>query len=184
MLQLTIPGQELWYEDEKKRGFIQVKGRTIKLEHSLRSVKKWESKWKKPFISKAPRSQEEILSYIECMTLTEGVDPNLYLCLTPEHIRTIQAYIDDPMTATKFRGEQTPSRAKKSIPLNTNERIYAAMVRHGIPFECDKWHLNQLLTLIQECEIHGGGSRVSRNDTANYYAKLNAARRAKYHSKG
>lgn len=185
MLQLTIPDQELWYEDERVRKFVPVKGRTIKLEHSLVSVSRWESKWKKPFISPAPRTAEETRSYIECMTVSEVSDPNIYLCLTAEDIQKVQSYIDDPMTATVFRG--TPGgggRNKKGTPLNTSERIYAAMVKLGIPFECQKWHLNRLLTLIHECEIQESGSRMSRRDSAKYYDQLNAARRAKYRTRG
>lgn len=190
MLQLTIPDQELWYEDSTTRKFIPVKGRTIKLEHSLMSVSRWESKWKKPFISKAPRSREETLSYIACMTLTENVDPNLYECLTAEDVRKIQAYIDDPMTATVFRGENTENpggnrRMKKGKPLNTSERIYSAMVRQGIPFEpCQKWHLNRLLALIHQCELDDSGSNMGRKESAQFYAQLNAARRAKHHTRG
>lgn len=186
MLQLTIPDQELWYEDETTRKFIPVKGRTIKLEHSLMSVSRWESKWKKPFISPVPRTAEETLSYIACMTLTENVDPNLYKCLTREDIYKIQAYIDDPMTATVFRSEkQQTGRKKGGKALNTSERIYSAMVKEGIPFEpCQKWHLNRLLTLIHQCEVDGSGDRMSRRDTARYYQQLNAARRAKHHTRG
>ena len=48
MLQITIPEQELW--DEEKEEFLYIKSYTLCLEHSLLSVSKWESKWKKPFI--------------------------------------------------------------------------------------------------------------------------------------
>lgn len=189
MLQLTIPDQELWYEDAVKRCFIPVKGRTLKLEHSLISISKWESKWKKPFISPAPRTRAETMSYIACMTLNDNVDPNLYECLTADDIQKIQEYIDDPMTATTFRGEGGgnggQSRGKKGKPLNTSERIYSAMVRHGIPFDpCEKWHLNRLFTLIHQCELDDNGSHMSKRDTAKYYEQLNSARRAKYHTRG
>lgn len=186
MLRLTIPDQELWYEDSTTRKFIRVKGRTLKLEHSLMSVHKWESKWKKKFISPTPRTREETLSYIACMTLNEDVDPNLYECLTAEDIMKVQAYIDDPMSATIFRGESGGGRKKgKTKPLDTSERIYSAMVAQGIPFDpCQKWHLNQLLALIHQCQVDESGSRVSKRDTARYYEQLNAARRAKHHTRG
>ena len=187
MLQLTIPDQDLWYEDSKTRKFIPVKGRTIKLEHSLMSVSKWESKWKKKFISQVPRTLEETLSYIACMTLTENVDPHLYECLTAEDIRRIQEYIDDPMTATVFRGEDKGGGGgkKKGKPLDTSERIYSAMVRNGIPFEpCQKWHLNRLLALIHQCELDDSGNRMGKQASAQLYAQMNAARRAKHHTRG
>ena len=49
MLQITIPERE--YFDEESEQFFYIKRQTLSLEHSLLSVKKWESKWKKPFLS-------------------------------------------------------------------------------------------------------------------------------------
>ena len=179
MIQIDIPGGELY--DEERRKFIKVKPAVIQLEHSLISISKWESKWKKAFLSRASRTPEEMRDYIRCMTMNTGVDPNLYLFLTQENFLTIQAYIDDSMSATKFRGEEAPKGNPKP---RTSEQIYGAMVLLGIPFECQKWHLNRLLNLIHECEILQSGGKMNRKDSAKYMRELNAARRAKYHSRG
>ena len=56
MLRVTIPAIELW--DESKEEFINTKGQTLQLEHSLVSLSKWESKWCKPFISKNTKTEE------------------------------------------------------------------------------------------------------------------------------
>lgn len=181
MLTLTIPGGELW--DEASERFVVVEGRTLQLEHSLLSISKWESKWKRPFLSRAQRTHEETVDYIRCMTVTTGVDPTLYLCLTPENIQEVQAYIDDTMSALKFRGEKQ-QQVRGSPKPKTSEQIYAAMVMLDIPFECQKWHLNRLLNLIHECEILNSGGKMSRKDSARYMSQMNAARKARYHTRG
>lgn len=187
MLTLEIKGGDFW--DEAKERFVVIKGQTIQLEHSLISISKWESKWKKAFLSRSPRTEDEIIDYVRCMTVTPGVDPDLYNCLTVEHIKAVQEYIDDPMSALVFRGdEQTPKkqqRPQRSTPKSrTSEQLYAVMAVLGIPFECQKWHLNRLLNLIHECELMNSGSKMSRKDSARYMSQMNAARRAKHHSRG
>ena len=181
MLQINIPGDTLFNESTNK--FKDIKGRTIELEHSLISISKWESKWKKPFLSLAQRTEDEIRDYIRCMTITPNVDPDLYLCITNDIIAQVQQYIDDPCTATKFRGEQK-QQSNGAPRSQTSEKIYGKMVVLGIPFECQKWHLNRLLTLIHECEILGSGSKMSRKESAKYASQMNAIRKAKHHTRG
>lgn len=182
MLSLTIPGGDFW--DEANNRFIVIKGQTIQAEHSLISVSKWEAKWKKAFLSKSPRTADEIIDYIKCMTVTPGVDPNLYLSVTGENIKAIQEYIDDPMSALRFRGEGTNKKPQGYTAPKTSEQIYAAMVVLGIPFECQKWHLNRLLTLIHEVDLMNNGGKMSRKDSARLMSQMNAARRAKLHTRG
>ena len=50
MLQITVPSVEGW--DESKQEFVNLKEQTLRLEHSLVSLSKWESKWCKSFFSK------------------------------------------------------------------------------------------------------------------------------------
>ena len=100
MLLITIPAAELW--DEKRELFITTKERTLKLEHSLVSLSKWESKWCKPFLSRKEKTTEETIDYIRCMTLTQNVPPEAYSFLTNENVEAINRYIEAPMTATWF----------------------------------------------------------------------------------
>ena len=67
MLEIKIPETELFDGVET---FIHVKEQTLRLEHSLVSLSKWESKWRKPFLSKK-RTTEESIDYVRCMTLTQ-----------------------------------------------------------------------------------------------------------------
>lgn len=125
---------------------------------------------------------EETLDYIKCMTLTQNVDPEVYNALNQEHVNQINQYIEAPMTATTFSDEKNTSRNREIV---TAELIYYWMIALQIPFECQKWHLNKLLTLIRVCNIKNAPpKKMSKSATTNKYAALNAARRQQMNSRG
>lgn len=180
MLRITIPDVELW--DEEKEEFVFRKGQTLQLEHSLVSLAKWESKWCKSFLSKKDKTYEETLDYIKCMTLTQNVDPDVYKNLTPSNIDQVNKYIEAPMTATFFSEDKTNGTSRETV---TAELIYYWMIALNIPFECQKWHLNRLLTLIKVCNIKNSPpKRMSRREIMNRNTALNAARRKQRNSNG
>lgn len=180
MLQITVPGVELY--DEKNDEFIYLKERTLQLEHSLVSLSKWESKWCKPFISKTNKTDEEVRDYVRCMTITQNVDPDVYLRLTNRNFDEIESYINAPMTATTFKEGRL---GKKSNGIVTNEIIYYWMVSLNIPMNCEKWHLNRLLTLIRVCnEKNAPSKKMSKSEIMRNNAALNADRRQQLNSKG
>ena len=181
MLQITIPAKELW--DEQKQKFITVKEQTLQLEHSLVSLSKWESKWCKPFLSKEDnKTREETIDYVKCMTITQNVDPMIYEYLTDKEIVEINKYIAAPMTATTIHD---PRSSKSGGETTTSELIYYWMVALNIPFECQKWHLNRLITLVKVCNAKNEPpKKMGRQTTANRYAAVNAARRKKLGTRG
>jgi len=180
MLRITIPAVEQW--DEAKQEFIYTKEQTLSLEHSLVSISKWESKWCKPFLTKQEKTFEETLDYIKCMTLTQNVDPEVYNYLTNGNIKEINEYIEAPMTATYFSDEKTSKTSREQV---TAELIYYWMIAFNIPFECQKWHLNRLLTLIKVCNIKNQPPKKrSKKDIMSRNAALNAARRKQLNTKG
>ncbi|MCI9293211.1 MAG: hypothetical protein HFF01_03220 [Erysipelotrichaceae bacterium] len=180
MLKIQINESELW--DENKQEFIFIHDHTLCLEHSLVSISKWESKWHKPFLSKESKTLEETLDYIRCMTITQNVRPEVYQCIDSEHIQIINHYIDNSMTATWFSSQRNQGGNREQV---TSELIYYWMVALNIPFECQKWHLNRLLTLIKICNIKNQpAKRRSRNELMSRNAALNAARKKQLHSKG
>lgn len=180
MLTIHIPDSEGF--DERTNEFINVKACTLTLEHSLVSIAKWESKWKKPFITDKKRTEEEFIDYIRCMTLTTQVDPLVYKFLTPENMKQISDYIEDPMTATWFSDKD---KKKKNKEILTAEVIYYMMIAQQIPMECQKWHLNRLMTLIRVCsEKNAPKKKMSKSEIYARNKALNAQRRAKYNSKG
>lgn len=181
MLEITIPGTEEW--DEDKEEFITTKETTLRLEHSLVSLSKWESRWGKPFLDSEDKTIEETLDYIRCMTLTQNVDPNVYYGLTSENVKQVEAYILAPMTATTISRRNNKTFGPKETI--TSELIYYWMIALNIPFECQKWHLNRLITLIEVCNIKNSPpKKLSRNELLMRNTELNAKRRKALNSKG
>ena len=162
---VTIPDQDLW--DEYKCEFVFVKGKTLKLEHSLVSISKWESKWNKAF-------------------LTKDVDDDLYNYIPIDVIQQIKKYIEAPMTATWFNDEQSNgAKGKGNRETVTSELIYYWMIALNIPFECQRWHLNRLLTLIQVCNIKNTPpKKMSKREIFNRNRALNEARKRSLNTNG
>ena len=183
MLPITIPEQEMF--DEEKQEFIQVPRTTLKLEHSLVSISKWEAKYKKPFISKNKndvKTREQTIDYIRFMTLTQNVNPEVYYGLTNENIQAIIDYIDDPMTASHVNEIDDKKRSNEAI---TSELIYWWMTALRIPWEAQKWHLNRLLMLIRIGNVKSQPpKKMSKAAILARNRKINDERRRKYNTKG
>ena len=181
MLRITISAEEAW--DERKEEFvITQKEQTLQLEHSLVSLSKWESKWHKSFLATREMTPEELLDYVRCMTLTQNVTPETYMRLTNAHLAEIKDYINAPMTATTFSDDK---QAKPNREIITAELIYHWMIDAMVPFECRKWHLNQLLTLIKVRAIKSSKPKpMGRKALLNRNTALNAARRQQLNTKG
>lgn len=180
MLQIKISGKEAW--DEKSEQFVSIPDTVLSLEHSLISISKWEAKWHVPFLSKDKKTPEQIIDYIKCMTVTPSVKPEVYNLLNRTHIEAVMDYIDDPMTASTIKHLGGPKRSREII---TSELIYYWMVSLQIPFECQKWHVNRLMMLIQICSAKNQPEKkMSKRNTMQQNAALNAARRQRMHSKG
>ena len=180
MLEIVIPETEQW--DEVNQEFITSNRQILRLEHSLVSLSKWESKWKKPFLSNKEKTYEETIDYIKCMTLTQNVNDTIYNLLDKDNIEKINKYIGDPMTATTFKEDPNKKGGREII---TSELIYYWMISLNIPFECQKWHLNRLLTLIKVCGIKNQPpKKMSKKDVMSRNAALNAARRKQMNSRG
>lgn len=180
MHEVIIPAMELY--DPVQNLFYNTKGGKFVIEHSLVSLSKWESKWHIPFLSDKPKTLEQSIDYIRCMTITQNVDPNLYNQINQEVMNDISSYIEDPMTATWF---STKDEKKINKEVITAELIYYWMIAFNIPMECQKWHLNRLLTLIRVCDIKSQpAKKMGRNATLNSYRNLNELRRKRMGTRG
>ena len=182
MLVLNIPEMELF--DESTDRFVKIKPQTLKLEHSLISISKWESRWLKPFLTKENKTREELLDYIRCMLLNPLVDDNVINYLSANDINKIIDYIDSPMTATTITVFENKKVNQKSETI-TSELIYYWMISAGIPFECEKWHINRLFSLLKICSVKNAPkTKTNTREYARTQSEINAKRRAMMRSKG
>lgn len=179
MLIIKVKEQEFY--DSKKEMFFHTKPLTVRMEHSLISITKWESFWEKPYlgtpgIAKGISSSVEELHYLKCMIIG---DVPYYIpdILLQNHNKQIKTYINKQHSATTVyrRGLPTPSRQ-----IITTELIYYWMIKFGIPMECQRWHFNRLLMLIDVCNVkeqsEAKGGKLSSLESAKYRHKLNKAR--------
>lgn len=180
MLEIEVPiSAEKW--DDEKEEFVKPEVCVLQLEHSLISLSKWESKWCKPYLS-SEKTDEEILDYIKCMTITKNVDPDVYNHLTNANVMDIKNYIDAPMTAMKFPKNRTSKLSREII---TSDVIYYWMITLQIPSEFQEWHLNRLIALIRVCDIKNSPpKKKSQREIMEEYSRINAERRKQMNTKG
>lgn len=180
MLPLHIDNVELFNNDTNE--FVTLEAKEVLLEHSLSAISKWEAFFKKPYLSEDPKTLEEELYYIKCMSEGTMTDEDTKF-LSFENRKKISAYIEDEHTATWFSDNKEKRPHKKEVV--TSELIYYWMIEAGIPFECDKWNINRLLTLLHVCGVKmSGDKKMSKKDIMAQNRLLNAQRRAKSNSKG
>lgn len=173
MLTIVVPETEFF--DEKSQEFITKGAVTLKLEHSLVSLSKWESKYERPFLEITKKSTEEAHGYIKSMTVTPNVPEEVYERLSEDNIADVNAYIESKMTATWFSGTSAAPQTRDVI---TAELIYYWMIIFNIPLECERWHLNRLFTLIRVCNLkQEKPKKMSRAELVARNRELNARRR-------
>ena len=181
MLSIRIKERELF--DERTSEFITVKGGTLKMEHSLVSISKWESKWKIPFLSKEKKTKDQIDDYIRCMSVNGDPDPNLIASISSEDKNRIIDYIEEKQTATRFSNLDDKRNINSDVV--TSELIYYWMIEYQIPHEYEKWHLSRLLTLIEICNRKNSTpKKMSQAEIMARNKALNAERKARLHSRG
>lgn len=147
MLRLKVVTEE-GFDDDTQR-FVDAISVTLELEHSLVSLSKWESKWKIPFLDSRNKTDEQVEDYVHMMNSSGGIPREVWVHLSATHFETINDYINDKMSATTIREINQP----RNEEIVTAEIIYYWMIALGIPFECQYWHLNRLLTLIKVCNL-------------------------------
>lgn len=179
MLTIVTSSEPLWNEESQE--FVYPPKTLLRLEHSLVSISKWESKWKKPFLDKKDKTESEMMDYVRFMTLNEVPDDSVYYALNTSNYNAIGDYINNSMTATKFPKDNSP---KNKEPV-TSELIYYWMVAQNIPFECQYWHLNRLLALIKVCDLKNRPpKKLGANALMRQHTELNKERRSRWGSRG
>lgn len=179
MLKISL-GTEFF--DEIEQRFCLIDPVTIKLEHSLLSLSKWESKFEIPFLGREEKTPDQVMAYVRCMLL----DDSDYVYLdkfTQTDILKVTNYIESKQTATFF--SEIGSKKQTRPETITSELIYFWMFSFQIPKECESWHLNKLFALIRVFNIKNSKpEKMSKNDIAARNRALNEQRKAQLKTNG
>lgn len=179
-LKLTVPQTQLLNENTLE--IVVIPETKLVLEHSLISISKWESIWHEAFLKDretlgGEMTEEMMLSYMQCMTINGEFDPKVYMCITQPQMVQIKSYLEDPMTGTTFKNDGPGHSGVGSI--TTSEEIYYAMFKWQVPKECEKWHINRLMTLLRVFSEKENPRKMSQQEAAQDMYNRNMYRRAK-----
>lgn len=155
---------------------------TLKFEHSLLSISKWESKSKKAFLGHAQKTATELIEYYEEMLVSPANRDLVYL-LDPEQLEELTEYINASKTASSVPDE--PGGSSLNRETVTSELIYYWMVALQIPFEAEKWHLSRLMMLIRITNFKQSPPEKQNKATMmQKWKELNDRRKAEYNTSG
>lgn len=187
-LKIKIPKQEC-FNEETEMFYETEKEYELVLEHSLVSISKWESRWHIPYLKEdSKKTTEQVIDYLRCMTIApKEVPDEVYNLIPASEIEKITKYINDPMTATTVRTFPEYHSSKREIL--SSELLYYYMFEAGIPKDCEKWHINRLLTLINIYGIkredqNPNKKKMSRSELIARNRDINARNKKRFNSRG
>lgn len=183
MITIKIPRVEPYNEDTNTFG-EPIKATTLVMEHSLISIRKWERKWKIPFLH-SEKTDEQLIDYLRFMTLTKNVDERVYFVIPPDEMKRLGEYMKDMQTAMTFKSNLIGAQ-KHSSEFVSAETIYYWMITLGIPIQFEKWHLGELLALIKFVNEKNDPNKkkMSQKEVIQRYAEINERNRKRFNSKG
>lgn len=183
MLHLTIPAHEIF--NSKTEQFKIIGGGEIDLEYSLYTIALWESIFQRPYISKQEMTRAELVGLYKAMCVTPDISDTVWLGITPAIEKEIADYMTNPMSASKVNRNAIVTKSKNRHEVITAEVIYFQMATFGIPFECEHWHFNRLMRLIEVCAVKNAPpKKMSKAEAARQWNEQNEAMRKKLNSRG
>lgn len=154
---------------------------TIKFEHSLLSISKWESRTKKPFLTLEPKTAVDSIDYFKDMVVGDS-DLDLVLKLMPEQLEQLSEYINESQTASSVPNEQKTVGQQETV---TSELIYYWMTALQIDWRAEAWPLSRLMMLIEITNYKNQPEKErSRADMLARWRQENTKRKEKYNTNG
>ncbi len=178
---IAIKIEEIEAFDEATNTFINLPAKTLRFEHSLKAISKWEQKWNIRLLPNLTNlTDEQITDYLCCMCLDDGFSKAY---LTNDVIKILYNYLNKKQTATTFHSQKnTSSKGRHNY---SSEEIYARMALANIPFECDEWNIERLFTLLNMISILSGPKKKMKTRDINaMYNRINERNLKKYNSRG
>lgn len=156
------------------------------MEHSLKSIAKWESETEKSFFDGDMLDEKGFKLYVKCMTINPPEDERVFELMSSQDYEKIAQYMQKPMTGRHFyqpaRKNKKPKRPVQSM---TAEDVYYSMIQYGIPLECENWNFSRLMALIRVFQQKGApGERMTPMQQAKFWDELNNQRRARLNTRG
>lgn len=175
MLELNIEAAEFY--NSVTETFTEFEGGVYHFENSLKSMSKWESIWKVPFLSEEEKTESQMISYCLCMCVEGDLSSTM---INDRVLAALTKYVSDIPSATTIKHE---SSTKGTIM--TTEVIYANMAQAGIPFEADEWNIFRLLNTLNIISVQNSPKKkMPASEVRRQNQDLNKLRRAQLHSKG
>lgn len=182
-IKIVVPAVEAY--DPATSSFIDWPAVELEMEHSLASLSKWEATYGKPFLVKTPKTTEEVIGYLQCMSLTPDVPAEVFdrIGHNNELFSKINDYIDSKQTATWFR--EIPGQNRPSREIVTAEILFNWMIQMQVPMEFQYWHLNRLFTQLKVIsQKNQPKKKMGRQEAMAQQRAINAQRRAQMNSSG
>lgn len=182
MLQINVVLSESYNEETQE--FLEETW-PLRLEHSLVSLSKWESKYEKPFLNNDEKSVDEVMTYIRMMDLDEETPPGVFQRISNEQYLAINEYINAKRSATWFN---ETNKSKPNSQTITSELVYYWMTSYEIPWDAENWHLNRLFTLLRVFSAERDtGDKSKKTNTQSLAAQrraLNEKRKKEMQTRG
>lgn len=143
MLEILFDESELF--NSKTNEIYVFSKKTIRFEHSLIAISKWEEKYRKSFVE-STKSIDEVVYYAWCMCLDDIEYEEFTMRLNQQILNKISDYISDTPTATKVPLIGDKNHKGDKI---TSELIYYWLTIHNIPFSVESWNFHRMMALIE-----------------------------------
>ena len=168
MLKLTV-----WDDDREV---------LLKFEHSLLALSKWESRTKRPFLTKEHKSSEDLIDYFQDMLVSPEDREDLVFLLEPEQLDEVREYMNSNLTASSVPA-QKPEYNPEVV---TSELIYYWLSGLQIDFwPTETWHISRIMMLVQIASYKQQPPKKQKSaDVMKDWSRINEERLKKYGTTG